>query len=283
MTLFQSRYAGKAQVLAAALRWSSAGRLIRGVDCGMLWLLVIRNGAAGLALSPWLWREKDRFPWKQAWPASLCYALFMMAFAMSTRWVGAAAAVAGQYTAPLFVYMYLAARKKLMVRFSNAFPMGLIAAGCLIGLCAGGALSVLAVCCGVLFPLYTAGLRRCQDLSAMSVMALGNLLCAILSLPAALCTEALPAPDSAALIALAGVLVNGVAYAVYTKGAQKVEPLTCMLLCLAEPVLNPVWVWVFLGEAPDAATLGSLLLILGGGILDTLFSVLKGKRAHTSG
>ena len=157
----------------------------------MLWLLVIRNGAAGLALSPWLWREKDRFPWKQAWPASLCYALFMMAFAMSTRWVGAAAAVAGQYTAPLFVYMYLAARKKLMVRFSNAFPMGLIAAGCLIGLCAGGALSVLAVCCGVLFPLYTAGLRRCQDLSAMSVMALGNLLCAILSLPAALCTEAL--------------------------------------------------------------------------------------------
>lgn len=70
MTLFQSRYAGKAQALAAALLWSSAGLLIRGVDCGMLWLLAIRNGAAGLALSLW----------KQAWSASLCYALFMMAF-----------------------------------------------------------------------------------------------------------------------------------------------------------------------------------------------------------
>lgn len=110
-----------------------------------------------------------------------------------------------------------------MVRFSNAFPMGLIAVGCLIGLCAGGALSVLAVCCGVLLPLYTAGLRRCQDMSA-SVMALGDLLCAVLSLPSVLCTEALPAPESASLIALAGGLVNGVAYAVYTKEAQKVAP-----------------------------------------------------------
>lgn len=283
MELSHSKISGKAQVLAAALLWSSAGLLIRGVDCGMFWLLVIRNGAAGLALSPWLWRERDGFPWKRAWPAALCYALFMMAFAMSTRWVGAAAAVAGQYTAPLFVYVYFAFRKKLMVRFSNAVPMALIAAGCLISLCMGGALSLLAVCCGFLFPLYTANLRRCQTMSAMSVMALGNLLCAVVALPMALGVEPVPPLRSAALITLAGVVVNGLAYAIYAKGARKVEPLTCMLLCLAEPVLNPVWVWMFLGEAPNAAALGSLLLILGGGVLDMLFSALKGKRAQTSG
>ena len=47
------------------------------------------------------------------------------------------------------------------------------------------------------------------------------------------------------------------------------------MLCLAEPVLNPVWVFLFLGEAPSAVGLASLLLILAGGALDVVIAALR--------
>lgn len=47
------------------------------------------------------------------------------------------------------------------------------------------------------------------------------------------------------------------------------------MLCLIEPILNPVWVWLFLGEAPSATTLTSLLLILAGGALDAILPLVR--------
>lgn len=267
---------GGGQILLAALLWSSAGLVIRGVQCGPYWLLVIRSGAACLALAPGLRAMKGKRFGAAGWLAALLYALFMIVFALSTRLVGAAQAVGGQYTAPLFVYVALAARKKLRVRLSGLAPMVLIAAGCAVALAGGGLtpLTLLPLASGVLFPLYSAFLRRAGDVPAGAVMCLGNGLCAAMSLPFALGSQ-LPDAVGGALIALAGVLVNAFGYTVYARGARRVDALAGVMLCLAEPVLNPVWVWLILGEAPGGTALASLLLILAGGVLDAGIAALR--------
>ena len=210
------------------------------------------------------------------WLAIWLYAAFMFAFAMATKLAGASQAVAGQYTAPLFIYAASVLRRKTRVRLSNLAPMLCIAAGCVLSLVAGGVsfLTLLPLSCGVLFPLYSAFLRRAGDLPAGAVNCLGNLACALLALPFAL-TAPLPAVGGAALIAIAGMAVNGLGYTLYARGARQVDSLTAVMLCLAEPVLNPVWVFLFLGEAPSAVGLASLLLILAGGALDVVIAALR--------
>ena len=102
----------------------------------------------------------------------------------------------------------------------------------------------------------------------------GGLACAVLALPFAVSTP-LPVLGDAALIAVAGVAVNGFGYTLYARGARQVASLTAVMLCLAEPLLNPVWVFLFLGEAPTPAGAVSLLLILAGGFLDVAGAWLR--------
>lgn len=272
----KTRLGGAAQVLAAALLWSSAGLLIRGVDCSTFWLLCIRSGAAALVLAPGLRALRGHRIGFNGWLAIWLYAAFMFAFALSTRLAGASQAVAGQYTAPLFLYAASVLRHKIRVRLSNLSPMLCIAAGCVLALVAGGVdlLTLLPLSCGVLFPLYSAFLRRAGGLPAGAVNCLGNLACALLALPFAL-SAPLPAVGGAALIAVAGMIVNGLGYTLYARGARRTDSLTAVMLCLAEPVLNPVWVFLFLGEAPSPAGLASLLLILAGGALDVLVAWVR--------
>ena len=115
--------------------------------------------------------------------------------------------------------------------------------------------------------------------SAGAVNCLGNLACAVLALPFAVSTP-LPVLGDAALIAVAGVAVNGFGYTLYAGGARQVASLTAVMLCLAEPLLNPVWVFLFLGEAPTPAGAVSLLLILAGGFLDVAGAWLRSLQAR---
>lgn len=268
-----SSFGGAASVLLAAMMWSAAGLLIRGTQCSGFWLLVIRNGAAGIVLLPWL--LKSRLPdIRVCLETCLFYTLFMMAFVFATRISGAAAAVAGQYTAPLVLYILMVAGKKISVHLNNVIPILLIAVGCAIGLISsrGSLLAMLfPLLCGILFPAYTHGIAKCKDGSTGAVMALCNLFCAAAALPFAM-NSPLPVWRDGILIMMTGMLVNGLAYVIYGIGVKKTSQLTAVMLCLAEPVLNPVWVWLFLGEVPGKVQIISLGFILSGGLLDLFCS-----------
>lgn len=262
---------GAPQVLLSALMWSLAGLLIRGTQCNIFWLIVIRNGCAGLVLLPSLLRAYH-MPIKPVLCTGIWYSLFMIAFAVSTRVAGAGATVAGQYTAPLFLFLIYVWKGSTRVTPKNITSMLLIGGGCAIGLLkmSGGAGTILLpLSCGILFPAYSSSLKRCHEVSMPAVMAVSNLICAAMMLPVAVHTQ-LPSARDGLILGVAGILINGLAYVVYGKGIRKTSTLTSMILCLAEPILNPIWVWIFLQEKPSMSTVLSLSLILGGGILNML-------------
>ena len=64
-----------------------------------------------------------------------------------------------------------------------------------------------------------------------------------------------------------GALQLGLPYLLFSKGLQSVSLQEASLIALIEPVLNPVWVALVVGEIPSSATIaGATLILLGLGV-----------------
>ena len=53
----------------------------------------------------------------------------------------------------------------------------------------------------------------------------------------------------------------GIPYVLYAIAVRNCSPLSCSLIGMIEPLLNPVWVFLFVGERPG------LFALVGGGIV----------------
>jgi drug/metabolite transporter (DMT)-like permease len=100
----------------------------------------------------------------------------------------------------------------------------------------------------------------------MAVLA-GNLVAGLLAVPFALASTgglsasfALTGRDVLLLLFL-GVVQMGVAYALFVRGLTVVGAAEASLLGMLEPLFNPVWAFLGLGERPSGWA------ILGGGIV----------------
>lgn len=101
------------------------------------------------------------------------------------------------------------------------------------------------------------------DLGAAAVL-LGNVFAFAFALPFALADPAPLARAGAAdwvVIAYLGAIQIGLAYVLLTRAFRRVEAFEASLLLLVEPVLNPVWTWLALGEEPGRWALA------GGGVI----------------
>ena len=76
--------------------------------------------------------------------------------------------------------------------------------------------------------------------------------------------ESLTLPVSSMLLAMTmGAVLLGLGMSIYTAGSRAVDAAQLGLLTLAEVMLAPVWVWLFLGESTTKDTLigGAILLV----------------------
>jgi drug/metabolite transporter, DME family len=73
-------------------------------------------------------------------------------------------------------------------------------------------------------------------------------------------------------VAYLGVFQIGVAYIFLSSAVRRLPALETSLLLLVEPVLNPVWTWLILGENPGAWTM------IGGAVIiaATAVKILRG-------
>jgi drug/metabolite transporter (DMT)-like permease len=70
--------------------------------------------------------------------------------------------------------------------------------------------------------------------------------------------------EDLALLFVMGAVQFALPYLLFTRGLRDVEASEASLIALIEPVLNPVWVALFYGEEPSAATIaGGAIILLG--------------------
>ncbi|MGE5347073.1 MAG: DMT family transporter [Acidithiobacillales bacterium] len=257
---------GRLYIVAAALLWSSGGLAIKLVPLPALGVAFWRSLLTAIFLIFVLRPAPER--WRRAsWATALVYAAMILSFISATKMTTAANAIFLQYTAPLYVLLFAPILLKEPFRRADAVTLGFALLGMtlfFVGKLEAGALAgnVVGVFSGLFFGGVILFLRRDTSRDAMASVLLGNLLAALFALPFARGRLALDA-KGVLLVLFLGVVQMGLSYILYVKGLSVVPAAEASLLSMIEPVLNPVWVWLGIGERPTAwAALGGAVVLL---------------------
>lgn len=257
---------GRLLILLAALFWSLAGVFIKFLDLHPLTIVFYRSLFASLVFVPFL--KSSEFRFNTAIIVSvISYTAAITAFVSANKLTTAANAIVLQYTAPVLVYLF--SRLVLGERISppNAFALAVSMAGVgFISFDSAGQPEMsgvlLALLSGVLFAIYMVNLQRMKEFSAIYVTWSNNLLCAVLLLPFVKAPLSLSI-DQLCIVAVMGAVQLGLPYFLFSKGLQTISLQEAALIALIEPVLNPLWVALTVGEIPSFATLvgGAMILM----------------------
>ncbi|HUH96069.1 MAG TPA: DMT family transporter [Anaerolineales bacterium] len=258
-------------ILAASL-WSTSGVMIKIISWQPIAILAGRSIFSSLVFLVYLRRIPTQWTrWKVL--ASAAYILTQFLFIWSTKLTTAANAIFLQYTAPIYVILlalWFLHERPSRVDWSS---MLIIFIGMLLFF--GDKLStdgfygnLLAVLSGVTSAFMTVSLRAQKDgVPAESILA-ANLFTAVLGIPFIL-RESWTAANWLILLYL-GTVQMGLSFLLFTNAIKHVPALEANLISTLEPVLNPVWVFLFLGEAPGRFALIGGLIVLGGVALNAL-------------
>ena len=74
------------------------------------------------------------------------------------------------------------------------------------------------------------------------------------------------------LLLFSGIVISGISYALYGSGLRQVTMERALIICLAEPILNPIWVYLGNGEVPSMTTVIGVSFILLGAITGILLT-----------
>jgi drug/metabolite transporter (DMT)-like permease len=178
----------------------------------------------------------------------------------------AANAIFLQYTAPIYVALigrwYLGEHASRIDWLVIAVALIGIALFFMDRLTASGWWgNVIALGSGLAFASLALFLRKEKAGSPIASIVLGNVIVALASLPFILQAPSLGTGGLWRLVLL-GAIQLGLPYVFYATAIKQVTALEATLIPLLEPVLNPLWVMLALGEKPGPwAILGGLLVL----------------------
>jgi drug/metabolite transporter, DME family len=275
-------------VLAAALLWSTGGLFIKWTQLTAFELTFGRSLLAALVVAFFTRREGFRLN-RMTILTSLLYAGLLLLFVVATKLTTAANAIFLQYTAPIYVllleplfYKEKFRRADLVTVVVCIAGMSLFFIGKLRPQDVSGNLAALAS--GLCFAFYILLLRhpRSQQVNRASSVIYGNLLLVILMAPAGIAAlEHMTFKDTGSVLYL-GVIQIGVAYTLFTLGmARGVRSLDASIVGYIEPVLNPLWVFIFLGERPTNWALIGGAIIIAAVASHTIWGARKAKLKAT--
>lgn len=259
-------------VLAAAMLWSSSGLFIKLLTVHSFALTGLRSGFAALTLAPFVRWRALRLDGALL-VLAVAFGLTQLFFVLATRWTTAANAIALQSTAPAWVFAIgVAATRR--VETPLLLPLSLIGAGiaAILAEPAHGTTlqgNLLGLASGLTFAVTQISFKRMNQ-PAVGTVTLANAGVAVacaLAVPDAFRLGALPPWEWAVLVYL-GAIQIGLALLFFTAGVRRITVHQASILSLLEPLLNPVWVYLVLGELPSAYGFTGYALILGGIVTD---------------
>ncbi|WP_407310002.1 DMT family transporter [Desulfosporosinus sp. SB140] len=280
-----SSHKGMLYIFLSAILLSTGGLFIKFVQAEPLTIVALRSGIAGLTLLPFL-RVKQIKLKAPTLVYILAYTVMMVSFVTATKFTTSANTVALQYTGSLYLFLYGVKRKQIKVRVGNVMPMLLIIIGIgafLLEPSKGHSLAgnILAVISGISLATMFGILPRIKDIPTVSLVCISNLTIFILVFP-----WLLPYRNSLAIsmqgwmaVTYLGIVQVALSYILNTKGVQLTSSLYSMVLAMLEAVLNPIWVFIFIGEVPTNYGFVGIAMILSAVLLN-IFQQIRYEKQH---
>ena len=251
---------------AAALCWSLGGLLIKSVA----WPPLAVAGGRGFIAAAFLavFAPRFRFTWSAAQiGGAVAYAATTILFVTATKLTTAANAILLQYTAPVWIALFGAWFLGERATRADWLTIAIVFGGMGLFFCddlrlAGFAGNLIALASGVAFAAMTLLLRKQKDTSAEESIFLGNLLAGVVGLPFMFSAQTFPSVRGWIALALLGVVQLGVSYLLYARAIRHITALEAVLIPVIEPILNPIWVLLALGERPGPLSLLGGVIVL---------------------
>ena len=270
-------------IIAAVIIWSLSGLLVKAVNADPLWISLIRCLGGGIFLLPYIFKEKI-YPMKNILFGGIFMAIFLLSLTITTRISSSAMAISMQYTAPMYVIGYGFYKSK-EIKFEKFIVFLLIFAGIIFNsitsMNGGNWWAIVSgITIGLAFVFYSYNLQKVKKGNLLGIVALINIISAIFY-GLLLVFRYSPPPSSfneIIILSISGIVISGISYALYGEGLREISMEKAMIICLAEPVLNPLWVYLGKGEIPSMTTVIGSILILLSAIIDIVFSIKNNKK-----
>lgn len=251
-------------LVITAILWSASGLLIKSISAHPLAIAGVRSAIAVLII--FIYVKKPRFIWSFPQIAgAFAYALTVITFVVANKYTTAANAILLQYTAPIYAALFGTWLLKEKPKPADWITIAITLGGMLLffidGLDTRGVWgNVLAVVSGMGFGLLPVFMRMQKDGSPIESVLLGNILTAVIGVP--FLFTGMPDGTGWLNLFILGTFQLGISYILYSIAIKQVTALESSLITVVEPILNPIWVGLFMGEKPGIfSVIGGIIVL----------------------
>jgi len=244
--------------------WSTGGILIKNINLNPFVIAGVRSGVAACVMLVYL-RSPIR-KWNSVkLLGALMYTMTVVCFVTANKLTSAANTILLQFSAPIWVALFARWFLKEKIRLSDWVAIAIVLSGMTLffienlqfDALLGNSLAVLS---GVALASVVILLKLQKDCSPIEMTLLGNILTFVICLPFVFKTP----PDARSMMYLLvlGIFQLGISYILYAIAVQHVSAVEAILIPVLEPLLNPVWVFIFSGESPGYyAIVGGIIVV----------------------
>lgn len=251
-------------LILTGVMWSFGGLFIKSVNAHPLAIAGIRSAISCIIIT--LYVKKPKFTWSFAQiGAAVAYASTVILFVASNKFTTAANAILLQYTAPIYVALLGAWLLKEKPRTIDWITMFVVLCGMVLffmeSIDTRGMLgNIFALLSGVSFASFTVFMRMQKDSSPIESVILGNVITAVIGVP--FIFTAIPDSKGWLCLIFLGVIQLGIPYILYSKAIMKARAIEASLITMIEPILNPIWVSLIIGEIPGALSIAGGVIVI---------------------
>ncbi|NLM44703.1 MAG: DMT family transporter [Clostridiales bacterium] len=243
---------------------STGGILIKLVDWNPIAIAGSRSLIASIVILIYLKKPKFTFNKAQVL-GSIAYTSTVILFVTANKLTTSANAILLQYTSPIFVALLGIWILKEKIYNYDWVTMFIVFGGMILffiddvglGNMVGNIFSIMS---GFFFACVTISLRFQKDGSPVDTVLSGNVLTFLVAIPFILGSI----PDSRSIIGLVllGVFQTGFCIILYALAMKHIKAIEAALITVIEPLLNPMWVFIFSGEKPGLyAIIGGIIVL----------------------
>lgn len=261
-------------VALASILLSLSGFLIKIISVSPFTLVGVRSAVASIVILLWLGRP--RFTWSAPQVVGAVGLLgAQIFFVLATRQTTAANAIFIQYTAPIYVALFGIWFLQERATAVDWLTMAAIGVGMFLFFQDGFATGSYwgnfnAFLSSISFAAFMLCMRKQKDGSAIESVLLGSILAALVGLPFLL-REQPSAVEWSGLIFM-GVVQTGIPFVMLALAIRQITAVESILIQTLEPIFNPVWVFMVVGEIPTPLAVAGGVIVVASVVLRALWA-----------
>jgi drug/metabolite transporter (DMT)-like permease len=278
----KEKYTGVLLMAGTAILWSIGGLFIKVIDWNPFNIAFSRSLIASIVIIIFI--RKIKF--KLSFPliaAGISNALTMMLFVIANKTTTAANAIILQYIAPVITAFLSYFLLKEKVGLENFISVIIITIGVVIMFfdkVSYGSLfgNVIAIISAFTFSFYFIFMRMQKDGSTIESVLLSHIITVITCFAVSIFIP-LPkfSPLSIMAVFILGIFQIGLTSILFAMAIKKISAITANLIAVIEPVCNPIWVFIAIGEKPQLnSIIGGVIIVIS----VTVATIISAKRKN---